>query len=93
MFSKTLPVVVMYKGPPHVTSASHSPFNSLASNVLQSSLCLLSNEKLCCLLSYKHTNVSQENSAAIFRAEEYFTMDTFHTETFVSTKLHGVIRR
>jgi hypothetical protein len=55
------------------------------------------NEMQCHILSYVHSNVSQENSASILRVEEYFTVDdkkALHSsETFVSTKLHGVTRR
>jgi hypothetical protein len=80
-----------------VTSASSSPFNSLSSSFSQHSLRLMSTEMRCRILSYKHTNVSQENSASTFRVDEYSTMDDkkapHSTKTFLSTKLHGVIRR
>jgi hypothetical protein len=79
-----------------VTSAGNSPFNSLASSFSHRSRWLLSSEMRCRILSYVHTNVSQENSASIFTVGKYFTVDkkaSHSSETFVSTKLHGVICR
>jgi hypothetical protein len=81
MFSETLTVVVTSKGPPQL---SRQPANSPTSSFSQRVLWLLSSEIWRSALCYIAAKVSQENSACIFRVEEYFTL---HKKASNSTEM------
>jgi hypothetical protein len=76
MFSKTLAVVICTKIHHicHVSQPQSFQFTGLRmSHSVHYDCCPMKSYAV--RLPYIHTNVSQENSAVIFRAEEYFNVD------------------